>query len=576
MNEEIRLFRKNHGDIAILSCLIEGTPKDSFPPALIEDGREPLAANLTPKNFRLGTTQIAATLMGVGLDDLIQRELKRIKRRVMAITAVSTVALLIMGSLTWTAFDARQLAQKRTHDAEGQIEYMLTDLKDKLEEVGSLDILNDVGERASDYYDSYPLSDHDDDALGRRARVFHHLGEIQDKLGNLVEADKYFLQAYEATQNLLSRDPTNADRVFEHAQSTFWVAYRQHRRKNHVAAEPYFQTYLDMAKRLETLEGPSNRAQTELSYAFTNMGLVSLKLGDPRQANHYYALAADYKQRLYSSDLQNRKRLISLANAYAHLAGLSLSQGDIQSAQTHWQDADMVAETFLESAPQDASIEYRRLAYQQALSRLSLLAGRYDGALDYLSTGESLSAKLLTRDPSNVDVRHEDIRLKVIKYEIALHNNDLTQAKNIQSEIERDIKLFPDEFKQSAKYKALSTTAQNLPLYLALRSKNKPRLEHFAVQQKQLLISLNIETGENVIAQPYTLSSLILINIVLEDAYSTQILQDLCRRSDLKLDHLHRALLSARFEHSGCTNALSEGSQLNTIVHQAVSYFEDI
>ena len=46
VNEEIRLFRSLHGEGSILCVLAEGTPETSFSPALIEDGREPLAANL--------------------------------------------------------------------------------------------------------------------------------------------------------------------------------------------------------------------------------------------------------------------------------------------------------------------------------------------------------------------------------------------------------------------------------------------------------------------------------------------------------------------------------------------------
>jgi hypothetical protein len=123
VNEEVRLFRRRHGEASILCGLIEGTPETSFPPALLEGGREPLAANLSKDNFTLGTTQFAASMLGVGLDDLIQREFKRIRRRVMAVTAGAISAVLVMGSLTWLAMDARSLAEKRTNDAEGQIEY---------------------------------------------------------------------------------------------------------------------------------------------------------------------------------------------------------------------------------------------------------------------------------------------------------------------------------------------------------------------------------------------------------------------------------------------------------------------
>jgi len=93
VNEEIRLFRREHGEAAILCVLAEGTPETAFPPALLEGGREPLAANLgvTKTSFQLGVTQIAAAMLGVGLDTLIQRDARRKRRRLQAVTAGALV-----------------------------------------------------------------------------------------------------------------------------------------------------------------------------------------------------------------------------------------------------------------------------------------------------------------------------------------------------------------------------------------------------------------------------------------------------------------------------------------------------
>jgi len=62
VNEEIKLFRNLHGEDSILCALIEGTPKTSFPPALTEGGREPLAADMTgqKESFKFGITQMVS------------------------------------------------------------------------------------------------------------------------------------------------------------------------------------------------------------------------------------------------------------------------------------------------------------------------------------------------------------------------------------------------------------------------------------------------------------------------------------------------------------------------------------
>jgi len=224
VNQEILYFKRNNRGAKIFSVIIGGEPfastpnEECFPDALKfeinQSGElsstvaEPLAADLRSngEGKRLGLLKLISGLAGLGVNDLVQRDLQRARKRVTAITVSAAAIILSMGGLTWTALDARNEAEQRRNDAEGQIEFMLTDLKDKLEGVGRLDALQVVGDKAANYYESYDLSEHDDDARGRRARVFHYLGEIQDKLGNLDEAESYFQRAYAATEYLLERN----------------------------------------------------------------------------------------------------------------------------------------------------------------------------------------------------------------------------------------------------------------------------------------------------------------------------------------------------------------------------------
>jgi len=149
VNEEIRLFRKIHGEASILCVLAEGTPETSFPPALLEGGREPLAANLgnSKESFRLGVTQIAAAMLDVGLDTLIQRDIRRKRRRLQAITAGALIFSTIMGVTTFSAINASQQADANRMQAEGLVKFMITDMYEKLDPLARLDILDSIGER---------------------------------------------------------------------------------------------------------------------------------------------------------------------------------------------------------------------------------------------------------------------------------------------------------------------------------------------------------------------------------------------------------------------------------------------
>ena len=101
VNEEIKLFRKLHGEGAILAAIVDGDPDIAFPAALTEDGREPLAANMTTREgFRFGITQLAASMLGVGLDRLVRRDSQRRRKRLQFITASALAFAGLMGAMT--------------------------------------------------------------------------------------------------------------------------------------------------------------------------------------------------------------------------------------------------------------------------------------------------------------------------------------------------------------------------------------------------------------------------------------------------------------------------------------------
>ena len=96
-----------------------------------------------------------------------------------------------------TLWQAREVERQRVQ-AEGLIEFMLGDLREKLTPVGRLDVLDSVGARALGYYEQQDSARLDGDSLGRRARALHLIGEIAELRGSLDEASRVFAQA--ATQ----------------------------------------------------------------------------------------------------------------------------------------------------------------------------------------------------------------------------------------------------------------------------------------------------------------------------------------------------------------------------------------
>jgi hypothetical protein len=73
------------------------------------------------------------------------------------VTGASLVLTGVMAVLTVLAVQGRREAERQRAQADGLIEYMLTDLRKKLEPVGRLEVMDSVGQRALAYYAAQDL-----------------------------------------------------------------------------------------------------------------------------------------------------------------------------------------------------------------------------------------------------------------------------------------------------------------------------------------------------------------------------------------------------------------------------------
>lgn len=579
VNEEIRLFRRLHGEQNIFCAIIEGTPETAFPSALFDNGLEPLAADMTgqKESLKLGVTQIVAAMLDVGLDDLILRERQRLRRRVMAITALSSSIILLLSFMTWTAIDARNEAEQRREDAEILIEFMLTDLRDGLEAVGRLEILQSAGDEAARYYEKYELSELDDDSLGQRASVFHFLGEVQDKLGNLHAANEYFKQAYDATDELLIRNPTNPDRIFEHAQSVWYLANRHYEIREYNLARPYYEHYLFLAKSLYENEGPSERALLEQAYAHSNLGQLAKQEGRLQQASQEYDNSIAFKLKLFNRDPNRYDYMVSVVDAYAKQADLSFENENLDEAIEFWRKADSIVKQYYELngsdlTKPDARIQFKHLLIMRALGRLLLYQGDIEAAKIYIEEGLSIAGAMQKIETDNVDVVFEKILIEMLDFEVAFSREDFSGAQASFDRIKTQTSQFPIEFKETKRYKELEKSLTVFPLYLSILSGNPKSINALSSDYLSDLPSSFYDVDD---ADFYSLlSRVVLVDLISNNPRTEALLSELCRSETISLDWIERQLLNTHMKDAGCLHSTNSPT-LSTVFSKSYSLYND-
>lgn len=326
---EIELFRELHPDAPVLVALARGEPGDGLPEALRRDNLEPLCADFRRHGDgkRLAFLKIVAGLGDLPLDSLVQRDAQRQIRSVTAVTLGAAVLVVIMALLLVMALRARAEAQRQRAAAEGLVEYMLTDLREKLEGVGRLELMDGVNARAMAYYagqaDMGRLSD---DSLERRARVLHAMGADLEKRNRLDDALPQFEEAHRATAAILARKPGDADTIFAHAQSEYYLGLIAWRRNNRAGAERYWQGYRRQAEELAKVEPRNARGLIEQGYAEGNLCEINLKDNhDLDAAERQCVRSIRYMQAALDKSPGNRATLMSLANRHGWLARVRMA-----------------------------------------------------------------------------------------------------------------------------------------------------------------------------------------------------------------------------------------------------------
>lgn len=195
------------------------------------------------------------------------------------VVVVSALAVGV-GVALWEANEAK----RQRVQAEGLIEFMLGDLRKKLQPVGRLDVLDAVGTRALAYYAAQDAGRLDADSLGRRARALHLIGEIAERRGSLDEALGMFQRAADSTAELMARAPRDAQRIFDHAQSVYWVGYVARQRGQLPQAEASLRQYQLLAQQLIRLDPNNLDWRVEQAYSGGNLAIVYLESSRPAQA----------------------------------------------------------------------------------------------------------------------------------------------------------------------------------------------------------------------------------------------------------------------------------------------------
>ena len=423
-NAEIAAFKRLHPDGEIFAAIVAGEPfagemagreaDECFPPALLEkyDSRgrptgkraEPIAADLRgdAEARRLGLMQVIAGMLGVGLDELVQREGKRRQHRMQLIAVASLVGMLIASALAFIAIQSRDAARDQRREAESLVAFMLGDLKEQLQPIGKLDALGGVGSRVLDYYRKQDTSELSDAGLVQRSQALSLTAQVAMLRGEMEKAQKLYGQARQGTAEAVRRQPNDPQRLFEHAQNVFWIGEIARDVGRLEQAEAAFREYKRLADEMAALEPNNLKWRMEAAYGDLNIGIALRNQRRFAESASQFERALGPIEGVVAIDRGNAEYLDGFSTALAWSADGERDLGRLESAIRLRERQIAFARGFLESGRSNVAFHRQLVPAYQGLGILYVSRGQADRGIKQFKLAVEEANRLIRVEPDNI------------------------------------------------------------------------------------------------------------------------------------------------------------------------------
>jgi len=365
--------------------------------------RYPTARELADDLHRFQTGQ----LVGAHRYSLRQLLLRWIRRHITAIAALvaAVVVGLAIGAFALAevvdaerdAQDQRARAVASRKDAEGLLDFMLVDLKTKLQKVGRLDLLDPVSRRAAGYYDTHGALTDEDELLYAAARS--GIASVLEQRGDLAAAGAEFEKAKASLDRLAAKRPDVVRYRQRAVDAQYDIARIKITRGDLPGAMATARDALAHAEQLRVMNPTDPAVLHDVSIGHSKIAYVLEQLGKTKEA-----LAEQRVNIAYIATRNDHFAAKDALNAHAHLGRLVYwADNDLEAALVETRLGLAIGERELAKDPKDTqwmtdvAISHREVG--------NLLKDKQDvaGALAEYHAALAISERLAKLDPASTD-----------------------------------------------------------------------------------------------------------------------------------------------------------------------------
>ena len=408
VNEEIRQFAQLGRTDRIFCIIVNGEPADDgsvsncFPTALKEIGfNEPLAADVRKwadgkYNAKL---KLIAGLLGLRLDELLQRDLHRRRKR-RTIFSLGFIAVLILAVVTVLS----QISERQERQKAEQLATAIVDLGERVQSEASLETRAVISTLAAEHLEGLDPDKLSPDTAAKVAIAIRQMGLVSQGQGKPEEAMAAFQRSRNLFASLVNKYPDRPNMLFQLGNAGYYIGNLHMRQGRYDSALVEMQAYYRHSLALYEADPENTDWIMELSFAHNNLAAVRLEGGRvfDEETQEHMTEAVRLMEMVVAAKPDDEAVADYYATVLAWAADAQTEACNLEKAITLRGKVTSLRKDSSRSDPRNSDLK-RRYAYDlSGLGSLHLQLGRLVLAEQHMSLAVSKLQQLVASDPSNV------------------------------------------------------------------------------------------------------------------------------------------------------------------------------
>ncbi|MFY9984869.1 MAG: TIR domain-containing protein [Chthoniobacterales bacterium] len=432
VNEEVKYFKSLNREDRVLALIAAGEPnaaeakngaspeEECFPEALrfrmdasgvlTPERTEPIAGDARKgKDGKLNAKlKLLAGLIAVDYAALKQREQERRRRYLIGLVTLASTVALVMTGLAIFAFGAEREAQRQAKaantardQADGLINYMLGDLRDKLKPSGRLKILGDVADRAKAYLDGLPSEQMTSGRLRQRAVMLTNLGDVLKDKGELPQALDAYQQSLSIKKSLAEKAPSDFSLQGDLAAGYILLGEALRAKGDSQAALDAYRQGLAFCQHLLEQDPSNTEWRSNLANGYQGIGYVQESGGNLKAALEAFQTSLDIRRALAEQDKTNAEWQRNLSASYNRVADVLYEKGQFPESLDGYEEGLRIIKHLVEHDKSNIPWQNDLSVSYEEVGDLLKDQGKLADALESYQLCLNIRRSLVDQDNSN-------------------------------------------------------------------------------------------------------------------------------------------------------------------------------